>query len=187
MIIHSHTKNQVNISSHSKKKVVTTKYLAKFQSPTAVSLQNVIQPDWISKVICNLWLYTLVQKVKSISPSIAKKVVTTKYLAKFQSPRAIARPKIIGPERNANLICKLITMHPHTKYQVNISKHSEIKWWQLFYFGITEMGKTIYVAATEWRGQKKNKCSSFTFNIYKATGSSGRQVMIMYDLLGNAS
>jgi hypothetical protein len=42
---------------------------------------------------------------KSISPSIAKKVVTTKYLAKFQSPRAISQPKIIGPERNVNLIC----------------------------------------------------------------------------------
>jgi hypothetical protein len=26
-------------------------------------------------------------------------VVTTKYLAKFQSPRAITRPKIIGPEQ----------------------------------------------------------------------------------------
>ena len=34
------------------------------------------------------------------------KVVTTKYLAKFQSPRAITRPKIIGPERNVNLNCK---------------------------------------------------------------------------------
>jgi hypothetical protein len=32
-------------------------------------------------------------------------VVTTKYLAKFQGPRAITRPKIIGPERNVNLIC----------------------------------------------------------------------------------
>jgi len=31
--------------------------------------------------------------------------VTTKYLAKFQSPRAITQPKVIGPERNVNLIC----------------------------------------------------------------------------------
>jgi hypothetical protein len=29
--------NQVNISNHSEKKVVTAEYLAKFQSPTAVS------------------------------------------------------------------------------------------------------------------------------------------------------
>jgi hypothetical protein len=33
--------------------------------------------------------------------------VTTKYLAKFQSPRAITRPKIIGPEQNVHLICNL--------------------------------------------------------------------------------
>jgi len=33
--------------------------------------------------------------------------MTTKYLAKCQSPRAITRPKIIGPERNVNLICNL--------------------------------------------------------------------------------
>ena len=45
MIIHSPTKNQVNISNHSEKKVVTTKYLAKFQSPTAVSWPKIIQPE----------------------------------------------------------------------------------------------------------------------------------------------
>jgi hypothetical protein len=33
MIIHLHTKNEVNMSKHSVQKVVTTKYLAKFQSP----------------------------------------------------------------------------------------------------------------------------------------------------------
>jgi len=54
-------------------------------------------------------------------------VVTTKYLAEFQSPRAITWPKIIGPELNINLI----------------SKHSENMWSQLFYFGITDMGNTI--------------------------------------------
>ena len=56
-------------------------------------------------------------KIKSISPNIAKKVVTTKYLAKFQSPKAITRPKIIGPERNVNLICNssLYTHKPNIK------------------------------------------------------------------------
>ena len=49
-------------------------------------------------------------------------MVTTKYLAKFQGPRAITRPKIIGPERNVNLI-----YNSYTKNQVNISKHSEKK------------------------------------------------------------
>jgi len=34
--------------------VVTTKYLAKFQSPTAASLPKIIQPEQISKLICNL-------------------------------------------------------------------------------------------------------------------------------------
>jgi hypothetical protein len=46
--MHSHTKNQVNISNHSEKKVVTTKYLPKFQSPTAVSWPKIIQPEQIS-------------------------------------------------------------------------------------------------------------------------------------------
>ena len=90
MIIHSHTKNQVDISNHSKKK----------------------------------WL-------------------TTKYLAKFQSPRAINRPKIIGLERHVNLICNSSLYTHIPKNQVNISKHSEKKWSQLFYFGITDMGNTI--------------------------------------------
>jgi hypothetical protein len=114
-----------------KKKVMTTKYLAKFQSPMAVSWPNIIQPEWISKLICNLWLYTLIPKIKSISQSIAKKVVTTKYLAKFQSPRAISQPKIIGPERNVNLICTSSLFTHIPKNQVNITKHSEKKWWQL--------------------------------------------------------
>jgi len=46
---------------------MTTKYLAKFQSPKAVSWPKIIQPEWISKSICNLWLYTLIRKMKSIS------------------------------------------------------------------------------------------------------------------------
>jgi hypothetical protein len=54
-------KNQVNISNQWKK-VVTTKYLTKFQSPTAVSWPKIIQPEWISKLIYNLWLYTLIPK-----------------------------------------------------------------------------------------------------------------------------
>jgi hypothetical protein len=35
----------VNISNHSEKKVVTTKYLAKLQSQTAVSWPKIIQPE----------------------------------------------------------------------------------------------------------------------------------------------
>jgi hypothetical protein len=93
----------------------------------------------------DLWLVIIHSYTKNqvnISKHMQKKVVTTKYLAKFQSPRAITRPKIIGPERNINWS---VTYHytPTYKYQVNISKHSEKKWSQLFYFGITDMGNTI--------------------------------------------
>ena len=39
-------------------------------------------------------------------------LVTTQYLAKFQSPRAITRPNFIGLERNLNLICRLSVYTP---------------------------------------------------------------------------
>jgi hypothetical protein len=62
--------------------------------------------------------YTLsYQKSSQYLKSKWNKVVTTKYFAKFQSPRAITRPKIIGPERNVNLICNssLYTHMPKIK------------------------------------------------------------------------
>jgi hypothetical protein len=52
-------------------------------------------------------------------------------LAKFQSPRAITQPKIIGPERNVYLICNssLYTHKPKIKsISPSIVKK---KWWQL--------------------------------------------------------
>ena len=75
MIIHSHTKNQVNISKHSEKKVVTTKYLAKFQSPRpmAITQPKIIGPERNENLICNLSLYTHIPNIKSISQSIEKK------------------------------------------------------------------------------------------------------------------
>ena len=51
MIIHSHTKNQVNISKHSEQKVVTTKYLA-------ITRPKIIGPERNVNLICNLLLYT---------------------------------------------------------------------------------------------------------------------------------
>jgi len=50
--------------------VVTTKYMVKFQSPTTVSWPKIIQPERISNLICNLWLYTHIPNIKSISQSI---------------------------------------------------------------------------------------------------------------------
>jgi hypothetical protein len=105
MIIHSHTKNQVNISNHSE--IKWSKYLAKFQSPKAITRPQIIGPERNVNLICNSSLYIHKPNIRSISPSITKKVVTTKHLAKFQSPRAITWPKIIRPERNVNLICNL--------------------------------------------------------------------------------
>ena len=77
----------------------------KLQSPTAASCPKIIGPELNVNLICNASLYTHIPKIKSISPSIAKKEMTAKYLAKFQNPRAITRPKIIGPKQNVQLIC----------------------------------------------------------------------------------
>jgi hypothetical protein len=44
-----------------------------------------------------------------------------KYLAKFESPRAITRPKLIGPERNVSLICNL-SVYTHIRNIKSISQ-----------------------------------------------------------------
>ena len=56
-------------------------------------------------------------------------------MAKFQSPRAITRPKIIGLKRNVNLICNL-SLYTHIPNIKSISYQNigEKKWSQLFYF-----------------------------------------------------
>ena len=72
MIVYSHTINQGNISNHSET-VVTTKYLAKFQSPRAIARPKIIGPERNVNLICNSSLYTHIPKIKSISPSIVKK------------------------------------------------------------------------------------------------------------------
>jgi hypothetical protein len=52
---------------------VTTKYLAKFQNPRATTQPKIIEPERNVNWICNPSLYTDIQKIKSISPSIEKK------------------------------------------------------------------------------------------------------------------
>ena len=51
---------------------MTTKYLAKFQSPRAITRPKIIGSEWNVNLICNSSLYTHISKIKSISPSIAK-------------------------------------------------------------------------------------------------------------------
>ena len=77
------------------------------QSPRAITRPKIIGSERNVSLICNSSLCTHITKIKSISSSIMNKRVTTTYLAKFQRPRAITRPKFIGPERNVNLICSL--------------------------------------------------------------------------------
>jgi len=52
---------------------VTTKYMAKFQSPRAIIRPTIIGPEQSVNLICNLSLYTHIPNIKSISQSIAKK------------------------------------------------------------------------------------------------------------------
>jgi len=52
---------------------VRTKYLAKFQIPSAITQPKIIEPEQNVNLICNSSLYTHIPKIKSISPSIAKK------------------------------------------------------------------------------------------------------------------
>ena len=128
-------------------KVVTTKYLAKFQSSRAITRPNIIGPEWNVNLICNSSLSTHTPKIKSISPSIAKKVVTTKYLAIFQSPRSITQPNIIGPERNVILTCNvsLYTNIPNIK---SISQSIAKKSGDNCFISEWRTWVTLYVPAT---------------------------------------
>ena len=77
----------------------------------------------------------------------AKKVVTTKYLAKFQSPRAITRPKMIGPERNVNLICNL-SLYTHIPNIKSISQSIAKKSGDNCFISELRTWVTLYVPAT---------------------------------------
>ena len=149
MIIHSHTKNQVNISNHSEKKWWQQKYLPKFESPTLNEFQSwSVTNDYNSHI----------NNQVNISNHNEIKLVTTKYLAKFQSPRAITRPKIIGLERNVNLICNLsLYIHiPNIKsISQSIAKKKLVT--TLFYFGIADMGNTMYRPFSGGGIKKKKK------------------------------
>jgi hypothetical protein len=127
--------------------VVTTKYLAKFQSPRAITRPKIIGPERNLNLICNSSLYTHIPNIKSISQIIPKKVVTTKYLTKFQSPRAITRPKSIGPEQNVNLICKL-SLYTHIPHIKSISQSITKKSGRNCFISELRTLVTLYVPAT---------------------------------------
>jgi hypothetical protein len=90
--------------------VVTTKYLAKFQSSRAIARPKMIGLEQNVNLICNSSLYTHIPKIKSISPSM----VTTNYLAITQS-------KIIVPERSVNFFCYL-SLYTHIPNMKSISQ-----------------------------------------------------------------
>jgi hypothetical protein len=128
--------------------MVTTKYLSKFQSPRAITQPKIIVPERNVNLICNSSLYTHIPKIRSIPPSIAKKkVVTTKYLAKFQSLRAITRPKIIGPEQNVNLICSL-SLYTHIINIKSITQSIAKKSGDNCFISELRTWVTLYVPAT---------------------------------------
>ena len=80
--------------------------------------------------------------------SILKKKKQTRCVGTTQmSPlwilRRLTRPKIIGPERNVNLICNL-SLYTHIPNIKSISQSIATKSGHQFYFGITDMGNTIF-------------------------------------------
>ena len=79
--------------------------------------------------------------------------MTTKYLAKFPSPKAITRPKIIRPKRNVNLICNL-SLYNHIPNIKSISQSIEKKSGDNCFISVLWTWVTLYVPATLWQGHK---------------------------------
>jgi hypothetical protein len=78
LIIHSHTKNEVNISNHSE-----IKWWQLNIRPKAITRPKIVGPERNVNLICNSSLYTYIAKIKSISPSIAKKSDDLRYWLHF--------------------------------------------------------------------------------------------------------
>jgi hypothetical protein len=64
----------------------------------SVSLPKIIQPEWISKLICNLWLYSHTKNQVNISNRSEIKWWQLNIWTNFKSPTAASWPKIIQPE-----------------------------------------------------------------------------------------
>jgi hypothetical protein len=82
--------------------------------------------------------------------------VTIKYLAKFQSPRAITQPKIIGPERNVHLICNL-SLYTHIPNIKSISQSIAQKSGDHCFISELQTWVILYVRATQWSEHKQTE------------------------------
>jgi hypothetical protein len=56
-----------------------------FQSPRAITRPKIIGPERNVNLICNSSLYTRIPKIKSISPSIAKKSGDNCFISKLRN------------------------------------------------------------------------------------------------------
>ena len=81
-------------------------------------------------------------------------MMTTKYLAKFQSPKAITRPKIIDPERHVNLICNS-SLYTHTPKIKSLSPSIAKKSGDNYIFGQISKSKGHNSVKNHWTGMKR--------------------------------
>jgi hypothetical protein len=117
-------------------------------SPFFISLSNRLRITNEFQSWSVTYDYTLsYQKSSQHLKSQWNKVVTTKYLAKFQSTRAITRPKIIGSERNVNLICNS-SLYTHTPNIKSISQSIAKKSGRNCFISELRTWVTLYVPGT---------------------------------------
>ena len=117
-------------------------------SPFFNSLSNRLRiTNYCLRSVSSSLLNFTYQKSSQYLKSEWNKVVTTKYLAKFQSPRAITRPKLIGPERNVNLICNL-SLYTHIPNIKSISQSIAKKSGHNCFISELRTWVTLHVPAT---------------------------------------
>jgi hypothetical protein len=129
MIIHSHTKNQVNISNHSEIKWWQLNIWPNFKVVVTTFFAMLGDID----LMFGIWVYNDELHIKFTfrsGPMIFGRVMALALwnLAKYLVVTILFHYE---PERISQLICNLWLYTHKNKNQVNISNHSEIKWWQL--------------------------------------------------------
>ena len=108
---------------------MTTKYLVKFQSSSAITRPNIIGPERIVNLICNSSLYTHIPNIKSISQSIAKKSGRNCFISELRTWVTLYVPATINSQY-PNIIkwiwywylfwnpCKACSLIIHSLYQI---------------------------------------------------------------------